>query len=144
MWLGGINRTSEEETATAITHGEVVVAKIDDQMVGSVFVGRLDERTGWFGALAVHLRHLGSGVGSNLVAFAEGHALSTGADVMQIEILEPGAGHSHTDRLADWYQRSGYVFVRRLDLADFDPTAVPFLTGPCGVAILRKTLSPLS
>jgi len=75
------------------------------------------------------------------VAYAEQRASTGGASTMQLELLVPLQSHVHTDRLAAWYGRLGYLETERRELADVEPTAVPFLATPCVVAVMQKRLA---
>jgi len=141
LWHGGVTRTTLAETSDAITAGEVVVARDDGRLVGSIRTRQLDSETGWFGVLAVDQTYGRRGMGGKLVAFAESRALLAGASRMQLELLVPGHAHQHTDRLATWYGRLGYRETERCNLIDVEPSAVPFLAVPCDVAVMRKHLS---
>ena len=141
LWHGGVARTTLPETYDAITAGEVVVARDDGRLVGSIRTRQLDSETGWFGVLAVDQTQGRRGIGGRLVAFAESRAMLAGASRMQLELLVPGQAHEHTDRLATWYGRLGYQETERRDLADVEPSAVSFLAIPCDVAVMRKQLA---
>jgi GNAT superfamily N-acetyltransferase len=141
LWHGGVARTTLTETADAITAGEVVVARDHGRLVGSIRTRHLDSETGWFGVLAVDQANGRRGIGGKLVAFAESRALLAGASRMQLELLVPVQAHAHTDRLSTWYGRLGYHETERRDLADVEPSAVPFLATACDVAVMRKHLA---
>lgn len=138
LWRPGIARTTLEETALAISLGEVVVASSEGHLTGTVRTRLRDVETGWFGALAVGGAFAGRGVGSQVVSFVEANARDSGARVMQLEVLAPHSAHPHIDWLTRWYQSLGYVEVERCSLAEVEPSAVPFLLAPCEVAVLRK------
>ncbi len=141
MWRNGVARTTDAEVSDAIVSGEVVVARDAGRLVGSIRTRLLDGERGWFGVLAVDGANGGRGIGGTLVADAESRAVSAGASAMQLELLVPEQAHAHTDRLAAWYGRLGYRETGRLDLADVEPTAVPFLALPCHVAVMQKRLA---
>jgi GNAT superfamily N-acetyltransferase len=141
LWHAGVTRTTIAEASDAITGGEVIVAQSGGRVVGSIRTRLLDSDTGWFGVLAVDQEVGGQGIGGRLVAYAEGQASSSGASAMQLELLVPLRSHAHTDRLAAWYGRLGYRETSRRDLADVEPTAVPSLAVPCGVAVMQKALA---
>ncbi len=140
LWRPGVARTTLEETATAITRGELAMASADGQMTGTVRTRFLDVDTGWFGALAVGGAFAGRGVGSQVVSFVEAIACGRGAKFMQLEVLAPQGPHPHVDWLTRWYQSLGYVEVERCSLAEVEPSAVPFLLTPCDVTVMRKPL----
>jgi GNAT superfamily N-acetyltransferase len=144
LWVDDVARTTLGQTADAIAHGQLAVARDHGRLVGSVRTRQLDGGTGWFGALAVDPSHGGRGIGGKLVKYAEGRALLAGASTMQLELLVPEPAHVHTDRLARWYGRLGYREVERRDLADFDPTVVSRLAAPCEVAVMQKRLTSVS
>jgi GNAT superfamily N-acetyltransferase len=140
LWLSGVARTTEAETAEAIADGQVAVAREDGRLLGSVRFLKRDETMAWFGVLAVDGAHGGQGVGAELVKFVESAVAASGARVMELELLVPTAAHPHTARLAAWYRRLGYVEAERRDLAVVEPTAVPFLAVACEVSLMRKAL----
>jgi GNAT superfamily N-acetyltransferase len=141
LWQDGVARVTPEQTAEAAASGEWGVARLQGHLIGCIRIRQLDAGTGWFGELAVDPAHGGRGIGRKLVELAEGRALSAGASTMQLELLVPTEAHPHTDRLAAWYGRLGYREVGRLDLADVEPDAVPFLAEPLKVAVMQKRLA---
>ncbi len=141
LWHGGVARTTLTETADAVVLGELSVARDHGRLVGSIRTRQLDGDTGWLGVLAVDHAYSGRGIGGQLVGYAEGRAQSVAAITMQLELLVPVAAHAHTDLLAAWYGKLGYREVERRDLADVEPTAVPFLAAPCEVAVMQKRLA---
>jgi GNAT superfamily N-acetyltransferase len=142
LWTDGVARTTPGETADAVVLGELAVAREQGRLVGAIRTRQIDTETGWFGALAVDPAHGGHGIGGKLVGFAESCAMSAGARMMQLELLVPLEAHAHTERLAAWYGRLGYRESERRDLAEVEPTAVPFLAVPLEVTVMRKRLAP--
>ena len=142
MWHDGVARTTDAEISEAIIGRELVLARdTTGRIVGSIRTRLLNQETGWFGVLAVDGRNGGQGIGGKLVADAESRAASAGARTMQLELLVPVRSHPHTDRLAAWYGRLGYREPGRLELADVEPSAVPFLAVPCNLAVMQKRLT---
>lgn len=144
LWTEGVARTTPCETANAVALGELAVAREQGRLVGSIRTRQIDREIGWFGALAVDPAHGGHGIGRKLVGFAEGRAESAGARLMQLELLVPLEAHAHTERLTAWYRRLKYREIERRDLAEVEPTAVPFLVVPLEVAVMRKQLASLT
>jgi ribosomal protein S18 acetylase RimI-like enzyme len=140
LWTDGVARTTPTETADAVALEELAVVRDEGRLVGSIRTRQIDSETGWFGALAVDPAHGGHGIGGKLVRFAEDRAMSAGARMMQLELLVPREAHAHTQRLAAWYRRLGYRETERRDLAEVEPTAVPFLAAPLNVMVMRKPL----
>ena len=140
LWLSGVARTTEAETAESIADGQVAVAREDGRLVGSVRFRKRDATMAWFGVLAVDSAYGGQGVGAELVSFVESAVAASGARVMELELLVPNTPHPHTARLAAWYRRLGYVEAERRDLAVVEPTAVRFLAVDCEVSVMQKAL----
>ena len=141
LWRPGVARTTLEETALAISLGELAVASSDGQLTGTVRTRLLDVETGWFGALAISAAFAGRGLGSQFVSFVESSARDAGARTMQLEVLTPHCAHPHIDWLTRWYQSLEYIDVERRALAEVEPSAVPFLVAPCDVTVMRKPLA---
>jgi ribosomal protein S18 acetylase RimI-like enzyme len=140
MWTRALTRTNPGELAEAVAKGEVAAVRVDGELAGSVFTHLLDDRTGWFGALAVDPSFAGRGLGRQLVTFAEEHARRCGADTMQLELLVPDPPHPHTERLAAWYAALNYRDVEDRDLADLDADSVQYAVVPIRVRVMRKSL----
>lgn len=141
LWVRDIPRVTPEDVAEAISNGRTAIALQDGRLAGTVRTRLLDASTGWLGVLAVDLDAAGSGLGRQLVTFAEQRSAALGASTMRLEMLMPALNHPHTGRLADWYGRLGYREVERRSLADFDPGAMSYWVAPCGVAVMHKPLS---
>jgi GNAT superfamily N-acetyltransferase len=140
IWTRDLDRTTPDEVATMISRRQLAASTLDGRLVGSVFTRLLDDRIGWFGALAVDPEFGGRGLGRHLVEFCEHHARRGGAHIMQLELLIPDRPHPHTDRLAAWYAGLGYRHVEDLDLAELDPDSVAYAVVPIGVSVMRKPL----
>ena len=146
LWRDGVERTDRAEVAAIIKAGELVVARLDGRVVGAVRVQRLesdDGVLGEFGMLVAHPDHRATGVGRDLVAFAEDTARRQGLDRMQLELLVPRTWtHPVKEFLRDWYTRIGYVEVRTDGLAEAYPALQPLLATPCDFVIYHKDLRP--
>ena len=141
MWRHHYARTSVSEMGAAIRGEQVAAARLRGRLVGSICTRELDSERGWFGALAVEPAYGGRGIGRELVAFAEGRALSAGLTKMQLEVLTPTeADTTHSQLLAQWYRRLGYREIARSPMEDFEPEALPFLVAPCQIVVHLKQL----
>ncbi|MEA5364788.1 GNAT family N-acetyltransferase [Amycolatopsis sp., V23-08] len=142
LWQASTDRTSAGEVAGFVRAGEIAVARIDGDFAGSVRVQRLDETTGEFGMLAADPARRGTGVGRELVRFAERVSRDAGCRRMQLELLVPRAWtHPSKQFLAEWYDRLGYRVTRRADLAEDYPHLAPSLATPCDFLVYHKELS---
>jgi predicted N-acetyltransferase YhbS len=110
--LGG-QRTDREGLAEIIADSKqaVLVAEQQDALIGCVLVKDLgvrnDARAAYLGMLTVRPDLQAAGLGRNLIAAAEAHARSFGAEVMEMTVIK-----SRTE-LIDWYVRRGYALTGR-------------------------------
>jgi Acetyltransferase (GNAT) family len=86
--------------------------------------------------------HWGSGIGRELVRFAEELMRSRGLITMQLELLVPeGSTHPEKERLRDWYDRLGYRVTRTAPFEQVAAHLAPQLATPCEFLILHKPLT---
>ncbi|MEV4537448.1 GNAT family N-acetyltransferase [Asanoa sp. NPDC049518] len=141
LWQPGTDRTDVAEVATIVRAGELGVARLDGDVVGVVRVRRLVGGEGEFGMLVASPEHRGSGIGRDLVAFAEGWARGAGSRVMQLELLVPrGWAHPVKEFLREWYTRLGYREVRRDPFELAYPALQPRLATECDFVVYHKPL----
>ncbi|GAB7044312.1 MULTISPECIES: GNAT family N-acetyltransferase [Catenuloplanes] len=141
IWRDETARTDTAEIAAFVRAGEIAVARLGTELVGSVRVQRLPDGIGEFGMLAAHPRHRGTGVGRDLVAFAEGWARDQGLGVMQLELLYPTEWqHPVKSFLREWYTRIGYRIVHKADFAEAYPALAPKVATPCDFLVFHKAL----
>jgi len=141
LWLDGAARTDLAEMSRLTRAGELVVATVDGRLAGSVRVRRLDDERSEFGMLVAGPEHRGTGVGRELVRFAEQDSRAAGRPVMQLELLVPREwSHPSKEFLADWYGRLGYRQIRVGTIAEAHPDLAPLLATPCDVRVYHKDL----
>lgn len=98
-------RTNDEEVRSAISHPDAVllVAQIDETIIGCIRVDRVDADGAHFGLFAVDPRAQSNGTGGTLLSAAEELARSDwNRRWMELEVL-----HQRQD-LQAWYHRRGY------------------------------------
>ena len=143
LWAGGASRTTIEGVTGLVRAGQIAVARVNGQIVGCVRVQRLGGGVGEFGMLAVVSRERSTGVGRELVRFAEQVVREQLCDTMQLELLVPrGWSHPSKEFLAGWYTRIGYAPVRVGAIEESYPDLAPFLAAPCDFVIYRRNLEP--
>ncbi|WP_434443914.1 GNAT family N-acetyltransferase [Lentzea sp. E54] len=141
LWIDGTARTTATEVAELIASGQIAVTRSDGRVVGAVRVQRLGDGVGEFGMLVAAPEARGTGLGTELVAFAEGWAREGGLSRMQLELLVPRTWtHPVKEFLRGWYTRIGYRVVRTGNLADDYPQLVPHLACPCDFLVFHKDL----
>jgi GNAT superfamily N-acetyltransferase len=144
LWVEGAARTSAAELAGHIRAGQIAVARMDGQIVGSVRIQRLATGEGEFGALVSAPERRGLGIGGKLITFAERECRRHGATVMQLELLVPRTwSHPTKEFLAQWYTRLGYRKVRVGTIDENYPDLAPLLATPCDYVIYQKELGGL-
>jgi GNAT superfamily N-acetyltransferase len=141
LWAGDTARTTEAEMAALVDAGQIAVARSSGRVVGAVRIQQLDDDTGEFGMLVAAPEERGTGLGRDLVAFAESWARERGLSRMQLELLVPQTWtHPVKEFLRDWYTRIGYQVVRKDDFGEAFPELVPHLACPCDFLIFHKEL----
>ncbi|KAF7555238.1 hypothetical protein G7Z17_g2303 [Cylindrodendrum hubeiense] len=136
-------RTSSAEVAQAIRNGQLAVAYLNKtgEPVGCISIKLLTADRGEFGMLALDAKHRGSGLGRQMILFAEDECRRRGCTIMQLELLVPTTvRHAGKERMAAWYLRLGYTFVK---VGDFDaeyPELAKVLAGPTEYRIFEKSL----
>ena len=141
LWLDGGQRTTTPELAERVAAGELAVATVDGELVGTVRLLEVAPGTGEFGMLAADPARRGIGIGRTLIDFAERTARDRGLDAMQLELLVPRVGtHPSKAALDAWYRRLGYVITRRSPAADAHPELVPELAVACDFLVYTKPL----
>ncbi|USX54545.1 GNAT family N-acetyltransferase [Lentzea sp. HUAS12] len=143
IWLEGGSRTTEAEVAELISAGEIAVVRSDGRVVGSVRVHLLEDGCAEFGMLVAAPEERGTGIGRDLVTFAEEWGRAQGVTRMQLELLVPREwSHPVKEFLRGWYTRIGYRLVRTDELQSTYPFLVPHLACPCDFLVFRKDLVP--
>jgi GNAT superfamily N-acetyltransferase len=143
LWVDGALRTTPAEIASLITAGEIAVARLEGRIVGAVRLQRLVTGEAEFGMLVADPAHRGTGVGRELVQYAERWGREQGLETMQLELLAPREWtHPSKQFLNSWYTRIGYRPVRKGDIEVSYPHLAPLLATPCDYVVYHKSLRP--
>lgn len=139
------SRTSKTQIAAHLAAGELAVASSSStgsKPVGCVFVKRLTPSVGEFGMLAVDPAVRGTGLGRDLVRFAEDRCRrELGVSTMRLELLVPvHFEHEGKTRLQAWYTRLGYVMTELGDFGEAYPALNALLAGPTEYRVFEKKL----
>jgi GNAT superfamily N-acetyltransferase len=142
LWVDGATRTTPAEMAQLIAAGEIALARVDGDVVGSVRLRHLDSGAGELGMLVADPDRRNEGIGRDLVRFAEGLTRQRGLAVMQLELLVPREWtHPTKELLHAWYTRIGYRPVRTGCIDESHPQLAPLLATPCDFVIYHKELA---
>jgi GNAT superfamily N-acetyltransferase len=141
LWLTGAHRTTVEEVVSLTKAGQIAVARLAGRIVGCVRVQALDGDTGEFGMLAADPAHRGTGIGRELVRFAEQKCRADGHTAMQLEILVPRTwSHPSKEFLIGWYTRIGYRVLRSETIDKTYPELASLLATTCDFVLYSKDL----
>jgi GNAT superfamily N-acetyltransferase len=141
LWQDGATRTTPDEVAELVRGGEIAVARRHDEIVGAVRLQDVSADVGEFGMLVADPDRRGSGIGRDLLDFAEARARERGMHAMQLELLVPREwSHPSKEFLRDWYGRRGYRLVRTGHLDEAYPQLAPQLATACDFEIHHKPL----
>ncbi|KAI0508785.1 hypothetical protein F5B22DRAFT_384418 [Xylaria bambusicola] len=143
-------RTSTSDIAALLRAGELAVAYLspfdeNSAPTGCIAMKQAGPSTGEFGMLAVDPAHRGSGVGRDLVFFAEDwcrrRLLGVRNAAMRLELLFPvHFQHEGKLRLQAWYEKLGYVLIELRDFEKAYPRLFELLSGPTEFRVYEKKL----
>jgi ribosomal protein S18 acetylase RimI-like enzyme len=106
MTFGDEEGWSDRRTLAVLSEENVFVAEIDDAVAGFVALDTRAESV-VIDHLLVGTAHEGEGIGHQLLAWAEGWAISRGAHSLQVTVEEGNA------RALDFYRRCGFSAADR-------------------------------
>ena len=141
MWRDDATRTTPDEIAELVRAGEIVVATREGAIVGSVRLHDVAGDTSEFGLLVSDPALRGTGIGNDLLDFAERHSAGRGMRTMQLELLVPREwSHPSKEFLRGWYGRRGYRLARTGTLDAAYPHLAPMLATACDLEVHEKPL----
>tara|TARA_B100000809_G_C14916312_1_gene451741 strand:+ start:40 stop:576 length:537 start_codon:yes stop_codon:yes gene_type:complete len=122
IWGADYDRLFIEDFTELVKSGNIFVAYLDHEIVGSVHVYSKDRDTYTFSLLSVDFDKGGKGVGTALIKRAEKEAIKHGANQIKIEILRvKNVDVPHKLRLHNYYQRLGYLHTGSEDCSCIIP-----------------------
>jgi GNAT superfamily N-acetyltransferase len=143
LWAEGTARTTTIELARFTRAGEFAVASQGDRPLGCVRVRKLGDDACELSVLAVAPIHRGTGIGRELVRFAEQRARERGCGTIRLDVLVPFEWkHPSKEFLDQWYRRMGYDVTGTGRVADYYQDLFPLLATPCGFRIYQKDIRP--
>jgi GNAT superfamily N-acetyltransferase len=117
VWGENYVRVQKDKFQELVDKGEILIAFLDGEIVGGVHCLQLADDAFSFSLLGADFNYSGKGIGKALVKAVEQVAYTKGAKEIRIEVLR--AEHIVVEskiRLASWYNRLGYPFVKTIDV----------------------------
>ncbi|KAI1089048.1 hypothetical protein F5B19DRAFT_495792 [Rostrohypoxylon terebratum] len=148
----GYLRTSASEIAGFIKAGVLIVASVPSPEtpssrvpLGCISLKKLGENRAELGLFAVAIEQRGSGIGRDLIDWAERWCLDNlggpGVAIVQLDLLVPTHfTHQFKVRLDLWYTKRGYRMTGSRDFTLDYPHLAPQLAGPTEYRLYEKTL----
>lgn len=141
IWGENYVRIPKHEFEELIDQGSVFGAKLDGQVVGTLFLKKMSPEESTFGLLGVDSNQEGKGIGSKLIQAAENQATVDGSSYMVLDILRPRDFEVQLkDRLRKWYEGMGYIFTHNQNFEDRRPDRAKDLKVPSVFDCYRKEL----
>jgi GNAT superfamily N-acetyltransferase len=140
LWKENHARTNPTQIADYIRNEQLILARLDGEIVGCVHVA-MEDGIGTFGMLVADPKRRGVGLGSKLVAAAEKHVAAKGCDSMRLELLTPQSWTlDQKNFLETWYTRIGYAIEFKSSLEEKYPGENLNLATACDFTVYRKSL----
>lgn len=144
IWGENYVRMPFDEYRELLNKGEVLIARVEEKIVGTIWVHPMNETHYGFGLLAADFTYRGFGIGRELIMAAEEVARSSGARRMVLEILRPRDFEvPFKTILAEWYTRLGYRFVKTMTFLELRSEKVEkakLLKVPAAFDVYKKSL----
>ncbi|MCC3859617.1 GNAT family N-acetyltransferase [Pseudemcibacter aquimaris] len=142
MWKpDNSGRTYDAEVEKFVKNGEIFIARIDDEIVGSVRIEHIDDQTLAFGMLVADPDRRSEGIGRELVATCENHARENGYTNMQLELLTPRHWENPSKEfLKEWYGRIGYIPTKSRPFEEISPHRMDEFATECDFTVWIKEL----
>ena len=140
LWKPGHNRISSDVFDQYHQNRELVVAEVNDEIVGCVRMGRM-EGYREVAMLVVRPDIRGQRIGTQMMEWIERSARSDGCGWLEIELLYP---KNQPDRwkssVRGWYERLGFRWDRDEDFGKYFPGFKDLLAMECNFIVMKKQL----
>lgn len=138
---GAYKRIDVKKLSSHINNNELIIAKIEEEIVGAVHVYHIKGNICGFGMLVASPEKRGIGIGTALMRNVEDWAVSNKYNYIQLELLKPVKyKHPNKEFLNTWYRILGYKFISKCSYAQFYPEQAHLLKIPCNFEIYQKNL----
>jgi len=141
IWNDHHQRISIAFLSDLINKGELMVAKINNELVSCVRIELISNKVAKFGMLTVSPSYKGRGIGSKLVKEVERYVINKGRVKLRLELLTPkNVVNTKKEFLLNWYNRIGYQFFKQQQFELIDPEENVNLKIPCYLNLYEKNL----
>lgn len=125
IWGENYVRINWNEFVDLIRKDEIILARMKNEIVGSIHTFKISDNSFSFGLLSVDFTKKGNGIGRLLIAAAEKRAIDSGATIMELEILKPKDTEISIKKvLHDWYLRLGYIYTDTFSFIERKPDKI--------------------
>jgi GNAT superfamily N-acetyltransferase len=141
MWGKNYVRVSEVDFRKFIQADEILVAFMNDRVVGGLRYYRSSEDIFGFGLFGADFSLSGKGIGRALINRVEEEVKKAGFKKIKIEILRPKNFELPIKKnLHDWYQRLGYQYQGSVDFEQEFPDRAIGILVPCVFDYYEKVI----
>jgi|LGVF01.2.fsa_nt_gb GNAT superfamily N-acetyltransferase len=139
---GSYERTNTALITEYIKNKELIIARIDNEIVGAVHVYPIKESICGFGMLVAAPDKRGLGIGAALMEGIENWSKNNSYKTIQLELLKP-INYKHPDKefLSFWYTKLGYTLISNTSYGNLYPKQAFLLKIPCNFEIFQKNLA---
>ena len=142
MWKINDGRVNNQIARKLLEEKKLILAEIDDKIVGSLLYNPMKNETCEFGMLVADRLYRSKGIGSALVTTIETWALNNGFNTMRLELLTPRTwDHPSKEFLKDWYTRLGYKPQHTVPFEEKYPSRINDMATECDFTVWLKDIS---
>lgn len=142
LWTIDYERITTEDLIKLIKNNQIVVAKLEDQIVGCIQL-KLEHsnKKATFGMLSVDKEFEGKGIGGSLIKFIEKYCKDCQMENLQLELLLPvDRTHWFKERLKEWYTKLGFIPEKTVPFQELFSHLQNNLTCECEFLVWNKKL----
>ena len=141
LWRPGHTRTDVDQVGEMARLGELVVAELEERLVGVIRVQQIDDHTAYTSMLVTHPDYRGQGLARKLRQHVFEHLRSLGITTLRIDNIAPrNIDRQATAFMTDWNERAGYTVVGRVPFEEVHPEIAHMLLVECDFILYEKAL----
>ncbi len=138
---GSYTRTTIDEISSFVEKEELIIAKVDNIILGTVHVYPINSTTLGFGMLTASIKYRKKGIGNLLLQAVETYAKTNKFSKIQLELLKPvHFKHPEKEFLEKWYRKNDYELTDTISHENLYFKQAAMLKFPCKFDIFTKTI----